>query len=171
MPEGVYPQLNSKITVTRFMPSQSLHRQALSRRRFWDRTHTGTPWPLPHEMFNSERIPQTFIDASRIAPSASARWQKTLISSARAINEQFIRLTFPASGQRTLENGAQRRVWRQLTSLAARNCLYGLPNIALALDISSYINAYFHLERTLLKQMRCKITSLWCISKFSTGNW
>jgi len=33
------------------------------------------------------------------------------------------------------ENGVQQRVWRQLTSLAARNCLYGLLNIALTLDI------------------------------------
>jgi len=29
----------------------------------------------------------------------------------------------------------QRRVWRQLTFLATRNCLDDLPNIALALDI------------------------------------
>jgi len=34
------------------------------------------------------------------------------------------------------ENGIQRRVQRQLTSLAASICLYSLPNIALALDIS-----------------------------------
>ena len=39
----------------------------------------------------------------------------------------------------------QWKVWQQLTSLAARNSLHDLPNIALALDISSYINAYFHL--------------------------
>jgi len=33
------------------------------------------------------------------------------------------------------ENGIQRRVQRQLTSVATRNCLYGLPSKALALDI------------------------------------
>jgi len=33
------------------------------------------------------------------------------------------------------ENGVQRRVQRQLTALAAINYLYGLPNVALTLDI------------------------------------
>jgi len=32
---------------------------------------TRTPWPLPHGMLNSERIPQTFFVACRIALSAS----------------------------------------------------------------------------------------------------
>ena len=64
---------------------------------------TRMPWPLPHEMLNSERIPQTFFVACRIAPSASARRQKTPISSVKAINEQVIHHTSPTSGQRTLE--------------------------------------------------------------------
>ena len=65
---------------------------------------TSTPWPFPHEMLNSERIPQTFFVAyCRIAPTASARREKTWISRARAINEQVIRCTSPARGQSTLE--------------------------------------------------------------------
>ena len=33
------------------------------------------------------------------------------------------------------KSGVQRRAWRQLTFLAARNGLYSLPNIALTLDV------------------------------------
>jgi len=54
------------------------------------------------EVSNSEHIPQTFFIVCRITPSASARRQKTWLSSARAINEQVIRRTSPASGQRAL---------------------------------------------------------------------
>ena len=57
----------------------------------------------PHEMLNSECIPETFFVACRIAPSASARRQKTSISSVRAINEQVIRHISPTSGKRALE--------------------------------------------------------------------
>jgi len=78
---------------------------------------TGTPWPLPHEMLSSERIPQTFFIACRIALSASRHSYKMWISRARATNEQVIRRTSPARGQSTLENGVQRRVWWQHTSL------------------------------------------------------
>ena len=64
---------------------------------------TRTPWPLPHEMLNSENIPQTFLVVCRIALSASRRSYKTWISRARAINEQVIRRTSPARGQSTHE--------------------------------------------------------------------
>jgi len=33
------------------------------------------------------------------------------------------------------ENGVQQRMWQQLTALAERSYLYGLPNVALVLDI------------------------------------
>jgi len=64
---------------------------------------TRTPWPLPHEILNSERIPQTFFVVCRIALSASRRSYKTWISRARAINEQVFRRTSPAGGSSTLE--------------------------------------------------------------------
>jgi len=51
------------------------------------------------------------------------------------MNEQVICSRSPASGKEHWKNGVQQRVWRQLTLLAARNCLYDLPNIALALDM------------------------------------
>jgi len=73
---------------------------------------TRTPWPFPHETFNSECIPQTFFIACRITPSASARRQKMTISSVRAINEQIIHRTSLTSGQRTLEK------WRSMRSVA-----------------------------------------------------
>ena len=97
-------------------------------------------------MLNSASIPQTFSAMCRIAHSAWRHSYKAWISRVRAINEQVIRRTSPARGQSTLKNGVERRVWWQLASLAARNRLLCLPNIALTLiyDISSYMNAYFH---------------------------
>ena len=65
----------------------------------------------------------------------SARSQKTWISSVRAISEQVIRCSSPASGIRTLEKWRSTKSVVTTPSLAVRNCLYGLPNIALALDI------------------------------------
>jgi len=103
-----------EITVTRFMqPMPILTPPTLS--RFWDRTHSDLPTfcntiflqrrsrkdALAPPTWNSERIPQTFSVACRIASAASARRQKTWISSARAINEQDTCHTSPANGQRT----------------------------------------------------------------------
>ena len=64
---------------------------------------TRMPWPLPHEMLNSECIPQTFFFACRIAPSTSARSYKMWISRVRAINEQVIHRASPARDQSTHE--------------------------------------------------------------------
>ena len=94
---------------------------------------TRTPWPLPHRMLNSERIPQTFFVACRIAVSASRHSYKTSLLRARAINKKVIRRTSLARGQSTLEK------WHSAKSVVTTRFpsseeLY-LPNIALDLDI------------------------------------
>ena len=76
------------------------------------------------------------------------------------MNELFAE-HFPLAAKLHRKNGIQRRVWRQFTLLAADNTLYCLPNIALDLDISSYINAYFHLNYLF----QTKVVE--CVAKFA----
>ena len=96
---------------------------------------TRTSWPLPHEMLNSECIPQTFSlhaelhfqlhnAATRCEYRGRELWMNKLFAA-------HLRLEAKVH----LKNGVQRRVWWQLASLAARNRLLCLTNIALDLDI------------------------------------